>query len=90
VALREIRKHQRGFNLLIPKASFARLVREKMQEFKTDLRIQSAALAAVQEACEALMVSLLEDSNLIAIHAKRVTIMPKDLNLANRIRGTGL
>ena len=64
-----------------------RLVRELSQEFKTDLRFQSTAILALQEASEAYLVGLFEDTNLCAIHAKRVTIMPKDIQLARRIRG---
>ncbi|KAG7461103.1 hypothetical protein MATL_G00206420 [Megalops atlanticus] len=64
-----------------------RLVREIAQDFKTDLRFQGAAIGALQEASEAYLVGLFEDTNLCAIHAKRVTIMPKDIQLARRIRG---
>jgi histone H3 len=51
------------------------------------VRFQSVALLALQEATEAYLVGLFEDTNLCAIHAKRVTIMPKDIQLARRIRG---
>jgi histone H3 len=87
VALREIRKYQKSTDLLIRKLPFQRLVREIAQDFKTDLRFQSSAIAALQEAAEAYLVALFEDSNLCAIHARRVTIMPKDIQLARRIRG---
>ena len=87
VALREIRKFQKSTDLLIRKLPFQRLVREIAQEFKSDLRFQSQAVLALQEAAEAYMVGLFEDTNLCAIHAKRVTIMPKDIQLARRIRG---
>ncbi len=87
VALREIRKYQKSTDLLIRKAPFQRLVREIAQDFKTDLRFQSTAVLALQEAAEAYLVGLFEDTNLCAIHAKRVTIMPKDIQLARRIRG---
>jgi len=87
VALREIRRYQKSTDLLIRKLPFQRLVREIAQDFKTDLRFQSAAVAALQEASEAYLVGLFEDTNLCAIHAKRVTIMPKDIQLARRIRG---
>ena len=87
VALREIRKYQKSTELLIRKLPFGRLVREIAQGFKTDLRFQSAAVMALQEAAEAYLVHLFEDTNLAAIHAKRVTIMPKDIQLARRIRG---
>ncbi len=52
-----------------------------------DLRFQSHAIMALQEASEAYLTALFEDANLCAIHAKRVTIMPKDIELARRIRG---
>ena len=87
VALREIRKYQKSTELLIRKLPFQRLVREVAQDYKSDLRFQSSAVLAVQEACESYLVSLFEDTNLCAIHAKRVTIMPKDMQLARRIRG---
>ena len=87
VALREIRKYQKSTELLIRKLPFQRLVREIAQEYKSDLRFQSSAVTALQEASESYLVSLFEDTNLCAIHAKRVTIMPKDIQLARRIRG---
>ena len=87
VALREIRKFQKSTDLLIRKLPFQRVVREIAQQFKSDLRFQSQAVLALQEACEAYLVGLFEDTNLCAIHAKRVTIMPKDIQLARRIRG---
>lgn len=87
VALREIRKYQKSTNLLLRKLPFQRLVRQIAHEFKTDVRFQSLAVLAIQEAAEAYLVGLFEDTNLCAIHAKRVTIMPKDMMLARRIRG---
>lgn len=87
VALREIRKYQKGTELLIRKMPFQRLVREIAQDYKEDLRFQASAIMALQEAAEAYLVGLFEDSNLLAIHAKRVTIMAKDMQLARRIRG---
>lgn len=87
VALREIRHYQKSTELLIRKLPFERLVREIAQEFKTDLRFQGSAVRALQEAAEAYLVGIFEDTNLCAIHAKRVTIMPKDIQLARRIRG---
>ena len=87
VALREIRRYQKSTELLIRKLPFQRLVREIAQDFKTDLRFQSGAILALQEASESYLVGLFEDTNLCSIHAKRVTIMPKDLQLARRIRG---
>ena len=87
VALREIRRYQKTTELLIRKLPFMRLVREVAQDFVTDLRFQAQAFAALQEASEAYLIGLFEDTNLCAIHAKRVTIMPKDIQLARRIRG---
>ena len=87
VALREIRRYQKSTELLIRKLPFQRLVREIAQDFKTDLRFKSSAIGALQEASEAYLVSLFEDTNLAAIHAKRVTIQPKDIALARRLRG---
>ena len=86
-ALKEIRHFQKSTALLIRRLPFQRLVREIAQDFKTDLRFQQAAIKALQEAAEAYLVGLFEDSNLCAIHTKRVTIMPKDIQLARRIRG---
>jgi histone H3 len=87
VALREIRRYQKSTELLIRKLPFQRLVREIAQDSKNDLRFQSTAIAALQEAAEAYLVSLFEDVNLCAIHSKRVTIMVRDIQLARRIRG---
>ena len=86
VALREIRKYQKSTDLLIHKLPFQRLARELAQSIRGDLRFQATALAASQEASEAFLVGLMEDANLCAIHARRVTIMPKDLELSQRIR----
>ena len=87
VALREIKKYQKSTDLLIRKLPFQRLVREVATDYKTDLRFQSSAVLALQEASESYLVGLFEDTNLCAIHAKRVTIMPKDMQLARRLRG---
>ena len=87
VALQQIRKYQKTVDDLIPRLPFQRLVREIAQDFKTDLRFQSSAIGALQSASEAYLVGLFKDTNLCAIHAKRVTIMPKDMQLARRIRG---
>ena len=86
VALKEIRKYQKGTELLIRKLPFQRLVREIASYFKTDLRIQSTAVLALQEAAEAYLVDLFEDSNLCAIHCKRVTVLPRDMQLSMRLR----
>ena len=87
VALKDICHYQGSTALLIRKLPFQMLVREIAQDFKTDLRFQSAAVLCLQEAVEAYLVRLFDDANLCAIHARRVTIMPKDLFLARRIRG---
>lgn len=87
VALREIRRYQKSTDLLIRKLPFQRLVREIATEFKSDLRFQSTAILALQEAAESYLIGLFEDTNLCAFHAKRVTIMVKDMQLARRIRG---
>jgi len=86
VALREIRKYQRGTELLLRKLPFQRLVREIMQDIG-EFRLQSKALLALQEAAEAYLVELFEDTNLCTLHGKRITIMPKDIQLARRLRG---
>ena len=85
----EIRKFQKSTNLLIPKLPFSRVVRETVSTVcnARDLRFQTAAILALQEASEAYLVTLFEDSLLCTIHAKRVTLMPKDMTLARRIRG---
>ncbi|KAL4701307.1 hypothetical protein H8959_015311, partial [Pygathrix nigripes] len=87
LALQEIRKYQKSTQLLLRKLPFQRLVREIAQAISLDLRFQSAAIGALQEASEAYLVNLFEDTNLCAIHAGRVTIMPGDMQLARRIRG---
>jgi len=66
---------------------FQRLVREIAQDYKSDLRFQSSAISALQEAAESYIISLFEDTQFCAIHAQRVTIQPKDLQLARRLRG---
>ena len=94
VALKQIRQYQKSTELLIRKLPFQRLVREIASDSEViksplcgKVRFQSAAIMALQEATEAYLVGLFEDSNLCAIHARRVTIMPKDIQLARRIRG---
>ena len=87
VAIREIRKYQKTTDLLIKKLPFQRVVREIAQDFNSNLRFQASAVVALQEATESYIVGLFEDTNLCAIHAGRVTIMPKDMKLARRIRG---
>ena len=87
LALREIRHYQKKTNLLIKKAPFARLVKEIAQDCMQEMRFQNSAIGALQEAAEAYLVGLFEDTNLCAIHAKRITIMPRDIQLARHIRG---
>ena len=87
VALRDIRRYQKNTELLIKRAPFIRLCRELAQDFKTDLRFRADSLVALQEASEAYLVGLFTDSVLCSIHAKRVTVMQKDIKLAYRIRG---
>jgi histone H3/H4 len=91
VALREIRRFQKSTVLLIRKAPFQRFVREIVQnDFSpgiSDVRFQSTAMLALQEAAEAYLVNVFELTNLAAIHAKRVTIMVRDMKLVMRIRG---
>ena len=87
VVLKEIRKYQNQTELLLPKYPFQRIVREIARSYNAETRFQSQALLAIQEAAEAFMTNLCEDANLCAIHANRVTLMPRDLALARRIRG---
>jgi histone H3 len=87
VALREVRKLQKSTDSLIAKAPFSRLVREVAESHKAGLRFQASAVAAIQEATESYVVSLLSDSNLAALHSGRVTAMPRDLQLVRRLRG---
>ena len=87
VALRAIKKYQKSTNLLMRKAPFQRLVRELATSHKENLRWAASAVAAVQEATEAYVVGLLSDANLCVLHAKRVTLMVRDVHLARRLRG---
>ncbi|DAC81234.1 TPA_asm: histone-like [Manila clam xenomavirus] len=89
VALRQIRKYQKSTELLIKKMPFQRLVREiaSKEAMFRNLRFQSSAILALQEASEAYLVGLFEDAYSAALHTKRVTLMPKDILLAKRIRG---
>lgn len=88
-ALMEIRKFQKSTDLLIRRLPFQRIVREISDNLSIsqDLRWQSAAMSALQEASEAYLVALFEHANICAVHAKRVTIMRQDIGLALRIRG---
>ncbi|KAI3951012.1 hypothetical protein MKW92_047158 [Papaver armeniacum] len=90
VALKEIRKCQKSFDLLLPRAPFIRIVKEITNNFSKDVdRWQAEALTALQEAAETFLIHLFEDTQLCAIHAKRVTIMQKDWQLARRLGGRG-
>ncbi|XP_062904008.1 histone H3-like centromeric protein A [Mobula hypostoma] len=88
-ALKEIRQYQKSTNLLISKLPFSRVVREVASRFTrgADFRWQANALLALQEAAEAFLVLLLEDAYLCTLHARRVTLFPKDIQLARKIRG---
>ena len=85
VALREIHQYQKSTELLIRKAPFQQVIYKIMRGIWNDLRIQAAAVRSLQEAAVAYLVGLFKDSNLCAIHAKWVTIMPRDIHLARRI-----
>ncbi len=89
VALREIRRYQKSVDALVPRLPFQRLVREiaQQQHYQEGLRFQVSAMEALQEASETFLVTLFEDTNLCAIHAKRQTVMVQDMRLAQRIRG---
>jgi histone H3 len=86
-ALREIKKLQNGTDLLLRRAPIHRLIREIIHDQAGTMRVQHAAVDAVRESAESFIVAMLADANLCAIHAKRVTVMPKDLTLARRLRG---
>ena len=87
VALREVKRLQKSTGTLVAKAPFSRLVREVAEQHKAGLRFQASAVAAIQEATESFVVSLLSDANLTALHANRVTALPRDLQLVRRLRG---
>ena len=82
VPLREIRRYQKSTELLIRKLPFQCLVHKILQGYSVGYRVTPAMMMVLQEAAEAYLVQLLEDSNLCAIHVKRVTIQPKDIQLA--------
>ncbi|EOA37142.1 hypothetical protein CARUB_v10010436mg [Capsella rubella] len=91
VALREIRHYQKGTSLLIPAAAFIRQVRSITNAVapREVNRWTAEALVALQEAAEDFLVGLFSDSMLCAIHARRVTLMRKDFDLARRLGGKG-
>ena len=84
-ALREIKKHQETTDLLIKGLPFQRLVRSTAMKYNTEMRFQRAAIEALQEGSEALLVKLFELTNILASHAKRITILKKDVELAKYI-----
>ena len=86
-ALWEIRKYQKSCKLLIPLWPFSCLVHEIAQNCKFGLRLQANAILALQEATETYLVNLFKHSMLTCVHAKWVTIFPKDFDLVQRIRG---
>jgi histone H3 len=90
VALREIRRYQKSTEMLVPKLPFRRLVAELAQDFQaTDSawRFSGDAVVILQQVAEDFLIKLLEDANLAAIHAKRVTVQPRDITIAQRIAG---
>ena len=90
-ALNEIKYYQKKTDLLLSKASFARLIREIANEESSDLfRWEASAILALQVAAEAHLISLFEDANICAFHAKRVTVMIKDFKLVEKIRNTNM
>ena len=100
VTLREIRRYQKSTECLIKRSPFQKLIREISQEYRVcpngpgtlsiQVRFQSTAITALQEAAENLIVGLFEDINLLAVHAKRVTVMPRDVSLKNKRRPLSL
>ena len=86
-ALREIRRYQKSTSNLIPKVAFQRVVKEISQTLNNEIKFQSTAVLALQCAAESYLTALLEDTQLLAIHAKRITIKPADMQLARRVRG---
>ena len=97
VTLREIRRYQKSTECLIKRTPFQKLIREISQEYRVCLdgpgtpsiqvRFQSTAIAALWGAAENFIVGLFKDANLLAVHAKRATVMPRDIRLPLRIRG---
>ncbi|XP_020289360.1 histone H3.3-like [Pseudomyrmex gracilis] len=89
-ALQEIRYLRKTTHFLIPKLPFARVVREIIIDLfprQEITKIQASALEALQEAAEMYLVQFFEDSVLLALHAKRVTLMRNDMILMRRLRG---
>ena len=86
-ALREIKRYQKGTDTLVPRAPLQRLVKDITHKYKPEARYSLSAIEAVHQCIEAYMVGLFEDTGLCAIHARRKTIMTRDMRLARRIRG---
>ena len=87
VALKEIRRYQNSTDLLIRKLPFQRFVRNIAQQYKADARFQAPALACLHEAVESFLSGVFEDANLCAVHSRRVTVLPRDLQLVSKLRG---
>lgn len=87
LCLKEIRRFAKGPDMCIRRLVFQQVVKEITWEIDNSYRFHSQAILAIQEAAEAYMIGLFEDTNICASHAKRVTIYPKDMQLARRIRG---
>ena len=85
IALRDIKEYQETTDLLIKGLPFQRLVRSTAMKYNTEMRFQRAAIEALQEGSEALLVKLFELTNILASHAKRITILKKDVELAKYI-----
>ena len=86
-ALREIKMYQRSTDTLLPRAALQRVIKEITQRYFPDARYSYGAIDAVQQCVESYMIGLFEDTQLCAVHAKRMTVMTKDMRLARRIRG---
>lgn len=87
LALREIRKYQKGTDLVIRKLPFQRLIREQADIWFPGCRFSTSSLSALQECTESYLTGLMEDSQLCTVHARRQTLFQKDMVLAKRIRG---
>ena len=92
VSLRQIKHYQKqtGHCFNIPKAPFIRLIREVTQDYKTDMRLSRDCINIIHMDAENYLVDLLRDSNLQAIHAKRVRVMPSDIQMARRMRNENI
>lgn len=87
VALREVKRYQKSMDCLLPRAPFLRILKQIAKEHNDEMRWNSQAVQALQEAAEAYIVGVFEDTSLCAVHAKRQTILKKDMDLARRLRG---